>query len=105
MSFSFAPFLLLILVVCLAVFYFLGGFSAPQVSADGYHHSGPVGEAWIRCVMMFVAGAVAVSVVDHRVGLMDPTNLRILYVLLGLLLMGGAALWLNALKQAVAAAG
>lgn len=104
MSFTFTPLRLLILAVCLAAFYFLGGLTPPKVSPDGYHRPAKVRSAWVRCTAMFVVGAVSVSLVDHRVGLFEPTNLRILYVILGLVLMGGSLLWLNALKQAVASA-
>ena len=44
---------------------------------------------------------MSVSLIDHRVGLMEPTNLRLLYILLGGILMVSAILWLRSLKEAV----
>lgn len=105
MSFTFAPFRLLILLVCLGAFYAFGGFDIPAPSEEGYRVPPKVKEAWFKCVLMFVVGAVSASLVDHHVGLFEPTNLRILYVILGLVLMIGAGLWLNALKTAVAGGG
>ncbi|WP_038170522.1 hypothetical protein [Verrucomicrobium sp. BvORR106] len=105
MSFTFAPLRLLILLVCLGAFYAFGGFDVPIPPEEGYHVPAKVKQAWLRCVLMFVVGAVSVSLVDHHVGLFEPTNLRIIYVIIGLVLMIGAGLWLNALKTAVAGGG
>lgn len=105
MSFTLAPFRMLILLICLGAFYAFGGFDSPVVSEDAYQAPAKVKQAWFKCVLMFVAGAVSVSLVDHHVGLFEPTNLRTLYVIIGLALMVGASLWLNALKTAVAGGG
>lgn len=45
------------------------------------------------CVILFVTGAVSVSVVDHFVGTLDRSNLRIIYIAVGLALMIGAVVW------------
>lgn len=105
MSFTFAPLRLLILWVCLGAFYAYGGFDSPVVPEEAYQVPAKVKQAWFKCVLMFVAGAVSVSLVDHHVGLFEPTNLRILYVIVGIVLMVGASLWLNALKTAVVGGG
>ena len=42
------------------------------------------------------------SVVEHRVGLMDPTNLRPAYVFIGAILMVAGVLWLRVLKEGAA---
>lgn len=99
------PIRLLILVLCIAAFGYWGGFAQPQTGGRYTpRNSGTMMAAWGRCVLLFLTGAVCVSLVDHRVGLLDPINLRLLYVLLGLFLMGGSVLWIHALKQAVEAA-
>lgn len=92
---------LLILVACLAGFALMGGFSKPEIRQDGMHHSTQVHKAWFYCVILFVAGAVSVSVVDHSIGYMDPTNLRPAYIFLGIVLMIASFVWLRSLKQAV----
>ena len=54
------------------------------------------------CMALFVGGAVSVSVIEHIIGLMDPTNLRPAYVFIGVILMVAGVLWLRALKEGVA---
>lgn len=41
-------------------------------------------KAWLACVLLIPAGAGRATVVDHFVGTLDRSNLRWLYVLLGL---------------------
>lgn len=94
---------LAILIVCLAAFWLLGGFDLPGLAEAGYHSPARVTRAWFYCVLMFLGGAVSVSVVDHHVGNLDRSNLRVLYIILGTLLMGGSYLWLRVLREAVAA--
>ena len=100
MEFNFGPVRLLILALCLGGFAWWGGFSPPQNKDRQVTHVHGVRDVWIKCTLMFVAGAVCVSLVDHRVGLMDPTHLRPVYVILGLFLMIGAVIWLQAVKHA-----
>jgi uncharacterized membrane protein len=90
---------LAILAACVGLFVLLGGFSMPELqeSADAIR----VGKAWRYCVAMYLAGAVCVSLIDHSVGNLDRTNLRFLYVLLGIALMAGGAWWLHTMKGAV----
>ncbi len=54
------------------------------------------------CMALFVGGAVSVSVIEHIIGLLDPTNLRPAYVFIGVILMVAGVLWLRALKEGVA---
>lgn len=90
---------LAILGACVGLFALLGGFSMSELQepADALR----VGKAWRYCVMMYLAGAACVSLVDHSVGTLDRTNLRFLYVLLGVALMVGGAWWLHSMKGAV----
>ena len=89
MSLNFAPVRLIILVVAVMVFYFAGGFSVPEINA-----------AWYRTAIVFGVGAIAVSLIDHRIGLMEPTNIRWLYVIVGVALMAISTWWIQALKTA-----
>ncbi|MDF1787457.1 MAG: hypothetical protein P1U82_16440 [Verrucomicrobiales bacterium] len=53
--------------------------------------------AWLRLFLIFVAGGVSFSMVDHEVGLMDRTNLRFAYLLGGGVLMVASLVWLRAI--------
>ncbi|CAN5565960.1 hypothetical protein BH09VER1_BH09VER1_48310 [soil metagenome] len=97
MNFNFAPLRLLLLALCLGLFAAFGGFSEPHVSAI---LQGSSADGWLDCILLFIAGAVCVSLIDHRVGLREPTNLRPLYIILGLISMAAALAWLSALKHA-----
>lgn len=101
MEFDFSLRRLLLLALLLSAFAFWGGFSAPEVSE--YHQSQHVYEAWFMCMALFVGGAVSVSVIEHKMGHMDPTNLRPAYVFIGVVLMVAGVLWLRALKEGTAA--
>lgn len=92
---------LLQLAALVAAFWYLAGFTPPPVETHEFYDARRLGEAWFRCVVLFLSGAVAATVVDHYVGNLDRSNLRLLYILLGILLMGGSLLWLHSLKQAV----
>lgn len=87
---------------CIAVFWWLGGFALPVMDADGYHDTHRVARAWQYCVVLFLTGAVNVSVIDHWVGTMDRSNIRLLYILLGAGMMIGSYLWLDGLRQSLA---
>lgn len=51
--------------------------------------------------MMFVAGAVSISIVDHWVGNVESSNIRILYVIARILLMAVALVWQTMLKSSL----
>jgi hypothetical protein len=102
MEFNFSLRRLAILIACVGLFWLLGGFGLPGVAEAGYHSPQRVTRAWFYCILMFLGGAVSVSVVDHHIGNLDRSSLRFLYVILGVLLMGGSYLWLRTLREAVA---
>jgi hypothetical protein len=87
-----------ILVILVGAFAAFGGFAQPELpeefSVIRTH------KAWSYCVIMFLTGAMCVSLIDHSVGNLDRTNLRFLYVLLGIGLMAGGAWWLHTMKSA-----
>lgn len=88
---------LVLFVVLVGGFAVLGGFSQPdipeQFSAIRSH------EVWGYCGLMFVVGAVCASLIDHPVGNLNRSSLRILYVLLGVGLMVAGAWWLYSIKR------
>jgi len=93
---------LAILIACLGLFWLSGGFDLPGVADAAYHSPQRVSRAWLYCILMFCGGAVSVSIIDHHVGNIDRSSLRFLYILLGVLLMGGSYLWLRVLREAIA---
>lgn len=86
--------------ILVGVFAALGGFSGPELPEQ--FSSIRTHRAWSYCVTMFLVGAVCVSLIDHSVGTLDRTNLRFLYVLLGIGLMAGGAWWLYTVKNVAA---
>lgn len=87
---------------CLLVFWILGGFSWPDntMGAPRQAFDSNLSEAWSYCFLMYLAGAVSLSLVDHRIGLVEPVSIRIVYVLAGTGLMAGALLWWYAARSA-----
>lgn len=102
MNFNFDLPRLLLFALCLGAFAAFGGFSPPARDRAEQQTLAITNttDPWLKCVTLFIAGAVCVSLVDHRVGLMEPTNLRPLYIILGLIVMAAAGAWLYAIKHA-----
>ena len=93
MEFTFTPLRIGILVALLAGFAFVGGFDFP----DDTHAR--MTRAWLYSVIFFSLGAVCVTIVDHWVGNLDRSNLRWLYIVLGVLCMGGGLMNQHVLKE------
>ncbi len=93
MEFSFTPIRTAILVVLLVAFWLLGGFA--HLSDSAY----VTGRAWIYSILIFMLGALMISVVDHWVGNLDRSNLRWLYVVMGVLLIGGSFMYQAVLRE------
>ena len=102
MSYNFTLPRLALLAACVIAFFLLGGFARPELSESSFLDPARVNKGWMLCVIMFLAGAGCVSVVDHFVGLMEPANLRLIYVVIGALLMGGSFVWQRSLKEGAA---
>jgi hypothetical protein len=92
MEFKFTPARIGILVILLAGFWLLGGFEFPGSDFSNLR------KPWLYSVLMFAGGSVCATIVDHWVGNLDRTNLRWLYVLLGVLLIGGSFMYQHVLK-------
>ncbi len=95
MEFTFTPLRIAILAGLLAGFWLLGGFEFP---GTGHRH---LTRAWLYAVLLFSLGAVSMTVVDHWVGNLDRSNLRWLYVALGILCMGGGLMYQHVLKERI----
>ena len=98
MELNLSPIRLAIFAACVVAFWLLGGFTSPWADIE-YAPVGRSGRAWGYCILMFLAGAASVSVVDHFTGVMEPKNLRLVYVIMGILLMVGSLLWLGAMRE------
>jgi hypothetical protein len=95
MEFTFTPLRVAILIVLLAGFWFAGGFTPPDLSMR------TTDRIWLCSIISFVVGAVMVSVVDHWVGNLDRSNLRWLYVVMGVLAMSGSGMYRHVLNERV----
>ena len=102
MRLNFSLVRLIILVAALLVFSLFQGFSPPNVEhTESLADENAIKRAWIISLALFFVGAIAVSVIDHRVGLLDPTNLRLLYVVVGAALMIFSIYWQGSIKKNV----
>jgi hypothetical protein len=99
MEFNFTAKRVLVFLIFFGVFAALGGFSDP--SWAGGKRMGDLTRPWIYCIALFGSGAVSASFVDHWAGLIDRSNLRWLYIILGLLAMGSSLVWLHVLRSSV----
>ena len=96
MEFNFSPVRIAILAALVGGYWAIGGFSLVGSDLPGMSRSA------MNCVGLFLGGAGLATIVDHYVGTMERTNLRVLYVLLGIALMTAGVLWIEALKQSAA---
>jgi len=102
MRLNFSLIRLIILVAALLVFSLFEGFSPPDVEhAESLADENAIKRAWFISLGLFFLGAVAVSIIDHKVGLLDPTNLRLLYVVVGVALMIFSIYWQGSIKRNV----
>lgn len=101
MDFNFDFRRLLLFAILLGGLALIGGFSKPDMASNSVHNAASVRKAWTYCIALYVIGAAAASLVDHWTGTMELANLRLLYILLGVLLMLAGGLWLRSLKEAV----
>ena len=87
-------------LACLTAFWLLGGFEF-VIPTSGYHDPRRVTKGVTYCIAMFIAGAGCVSLVDHFVGTLDRSNIRLLYIIIGIVLMAGSYGYLHMLKSGV----
>jgi hypothetical protein len=100
MEFNFSIRRLAILLVLLVVFWLLDGFSVPLIDNEQYRPQ-RIKKAWQYCILLYTSGAVCISIVDHYIGTIDRSNIRLLYILVGFSLMTGSYLWQQTIRQSV----
>lgn len=100
MEFHFTVKRVAFLIALIVGFYFLGGFDAPSLAQDSVLSQRRVTRAWFYGVVLFLTGAVSATIVDHFVGTMDRSNLRVLYIIMGVIVMVGSSLYIRGLNDA-----
>lgn len=103
MDYNFSLKRLMLLAAFLIIFFLVGGFSAPVVDPESYLDPRRIRKAWTYCVILFLVGAGCASIVDHYVGTIDRSNLRILYIIMGVLAMLGSSFYIYSIKSGAAA--
>ncbi len=98
MSLSFTTWRVAVFLMLIGLFAFAGGFSLPDPEFHHFRLREIFEDSWFQMAATFVFGATSACLVDHKVGLIDPTNLRPFYLVLGILAMVTAILWLFHLK-------
>jgi len=92
---KFTPLRVALLVLLLGGFWFVGGYSIPEELPSGLFRT------WALMILLFVLGAVMATVVDHWIGVLDRTNLRWFYVVVGIAAMLGAGMYLHVIRERV----
>ena len=95
MELTFTPLRVIVFVILLAAFALLGGFAIPE----GLPSRGV--RSWGLSILLFVAGAVSATMVDHWIGNLERSNLRWFYVVIGLAGMAGATLIQHVLVESL----
>lgn len=96
MEFTFTPLRVAVFVIALVVFWLVGGFTFPAF------HSMGLKKAWLTMNALYVLGAISMTVVDHWVGNLDRSNLRFLYIIMGVIACSGGLMYLHILKERAA---
>jgi len=94
MELRLTPLRCLFFAFLVAGYWCLGGFDVSATIPQGH----PNHRAIFYRIILFVIGAGCVSLVEHEIGTMDRTNLRPLYIVLGIILMTGTIIWTRSLR-------
>lgn len=95
MELKFTPLRVGMLIVLVVAYVVHGGFSVPpEVPRQ-------MMKMWVATLALFLTSAVSATVVDHWIGLMDRSNLRWFYVVVGVAGMAGALVMLHVFRERV----
>lgn len=97
MDLNFSPIRVAVLVILIAAFALLGGFSIPEGMPSRLMR------AWSLSVLLFTVSAIAATVVDHWIGNLDRSNLRWFYIVIGMAGMAGAVMMQHVVEEQVPA--
>jgi hypothetical protein len=98
MSYDFSRGRLLLFGCCVLVWIACGGLSQFGLRGLVQLDIARLSRSWTRFGGLFFVGATLTSFVDHYVGIMPPSNLRPVYVVIGTLLMAIAIMLLMSLR-------
>ncbi|MEP4077778.1 hypothetical protein [Haloferula sp.] len=84
-----------VLVILIAAFALLGGFSIPEGMPSRMMRT------WSLSVLLFAISAISATVVDHWIGNLDRSNLRWFYIVVGVAGMAGAMLMQHIVHEQV----
>lgn len=96
MELKFTPIRVTILVLLIIAYAVHGGFAVPP---EAPRH---LMRMWVTTLLLFLGSAVSATVVDHWIGLMDRSNLRWFYIVLGVCGMVGALVMLHVFRERMA---
>ncbi len=91
MDIRLTPLRVLVFGLLVAAYWWIGGFEI-ILNSDS--------RGMLYRAALFIIGAGCVTVVEHEVGTMERTSLRLLYVILGLILMSAAVVWTRSIHSA-----
>jgi hypothetical protein len=100
MEFEYSPLRILILIGLIGGYLLLGGWPA-RTLPDGRPVPSRTMKAWLYCTALFVVGAGMCTVVEQRIGDIDPVSLRPMYIIGGVLAMGGSLLWWYSVRATI----
>jgi len=93
MELKFSPVRIAIFLALVLAYAIHGGFVVPPSVPYGLM------KMWLATLALFLASAVAATLIDHWVGLMDRSNLRWFYIVMGVAGMVGAVVMLHVFRE------
>lgn len=98
MDLNFKPTRVAVLVILMAGFALLGGFSLPPELPSRMVRS------WALMILLFTVSSISATVVDHWIGNLERSNLRWFYIVVGIAGMVGAIALMQVLKEGIPSA-
>jgi hypothetical protein len=95
MELTFTRWRVTVLVLLVIAYAVHGGFAVPDVPRA-------MMRMWVVTLLLFLISAVSATVVDHWVGLLDRSNLRWFYIVVGVAGMVGALVMLHVFRERMA---
>jgi uncharacterized membrane protein YuzA (DUF378 family) len=96
MELKFTPWRVTVFVTLVVAYAAYGGFAVPPAVPRALM------KMWLATLALFLFGAVSATVVDHWIGLMDRSNLRWFYIVVGVAGMAGALVMLHVFRERLA---
>lgn len=97
MELKFTPWRVAVFLLLVVAYAMHGGFAVPPDLAQR-----ALMKMWLATLALFLVSAVSATLVDHWIGLMDRSNLRWFYIVVGVAGMAGALVMLHVFRERVA---